>query len=84
MRDHDAQSPYGIKMPCGCVTGRSRCPEADRLWNSANAVYYSSGYDAWMEALGPYRHHYQLMELVQKGAEELAEEIIEDVRNHAA
>lgn len=50
--EHMPKSPPS----CGCG-GQSRCPEADGLWAAANAVYYSQGYDAWLEALLPYNEH---------------------------
>lgn len=53
--DQDEHEPLK-SAPCDCSSS-SRCAEADRLWASANAVYYSQGYDAWIEALGPYREH---------------------------
>lgn len=43
---------------CGCSRSPSaRCDAANRLWEAANHIYYSQGYDAWMKALEPYNEH---------------------------
>ena len=52
--EHMPQRPAAS---CGCVSGESRCPEADQLWSAADAIYRSQGYDAWQNALLPYNEH---------------------------
>ena len=48
-----------LKTKCGCDSGFKMCPLAERLWREANNIYYSQGYNAWInsEAFTGYQAH---------------------------
>lgn len=52
------------KEQCGCSPTR-RCAEANALWEAANAIYRSRGYDAWEKALGAYYEHLDRLRRVE-------------------
>ena len=50
-----------MKANCGCESGFVKCNKAERLWNNAELVYRSKGYDAWINSasLKAYRRHWE-------------------------
>lgn len=48
-----------MEHECNCEAGFTRCPIAELLWREANNIYYSQGYDAWINshALTEYQEH---------------------------
>lgn len=48
-----------LQTKCGCDSGFTMCPLAERLWREGNNIYQSQGYDAWIncQALAVYQAH---------------------------